>query len=480
MNRISRCQLLGLLLISVCVGAVSAQEHGGYLGRPGGYFNGRHIGYVPKHEKVDCQAGCAVCAEATVPPLESEHAHLLTVDQVNYQQPVSVSEDAHVDGVDIYEGQLIDENGEYLETYPDSYGPTHPKMETSTTSLIYGGIEYLHWWTTGMDIPALVTTSPAADQGILGAPGTSVLFGEEGLNQNGRPGGRLTLGRMLNPDCGQGLEVTFLRLAEESEQFVASGADYSVLARPFFNTVSGQQDSRRIVFPGVVEGSLNVISSTEFETFQAVFRQVYAEIPGVRADYFFGYRYADLKDFIRVNEATVSLSGPTIGSTFSLYDQFESENKFHGGEFGIRIIKQKNFCWSFECSAQIALGNTQSLVQIDGQTVATARDGSSTTTDVGLLTQESNIGEYQVDKFSGIAEFGINARRHFVCGLDAKIGYTAFFWSDVIRAGDQMDLDINTTQIPPGQLQGPPAPIFPAETSSFWAHGLNVGLEYSY
>ena len=314
----------------------------------------------------------------------------------------------------------------------------------------------------------------------MGAPGTTVLFGNEGLNQDGRSGGRLTLGRMLNPDCGQGLEVTFLRLVEESEQFSASGADYSVLARPFFNTVSGQQDSQRIVFPGLVEGSLNVISSTEFETFEAVFRQVYVDIPGVRADYFVGYRYADLKDFIRVNESKVSLSGPTIGSTFSLYDEFESENKFHGGEFGIRIIKQKNFCWSFECSAQIALGNTQSLVQIDGQTISTARDGSSTTTDIGLLTQESNIGEYQVDKFSGIAEFGINARRHFVCGLDARIGYTAFFWSDVIRAGDQIDLDINTTQIPPGQLQGAPAPIFTAETSSFWAHGLNVGLEYSY
>lgn len=235
-----------------------------------------------------------------------------------------------------------------------------------------------------------------------------------------------------------------------------------------------------MVFPELVEGSVTTISSTEFQTFEAVFRQVYAEIPGVRADYFFGYRYADLKDLIRVDESTVSLSGPTIGSTFSLVDQFDSENEFHGGEFGIRLIKQKNFCWSLECSAQIALGNTRSLVHIDGQTIASSRDGDSTTIDHGLLTQGTNIGDYKVDKFSGIAELGVNARRHFACGLSARIGYTALFWSDVIRAGDQIDLDINTTQIVPGQLDGSPAPLFTAETSNFWAQGLNVGLEYSF
>ena len=48
------------------------------------------------------------------------------------------------------------------------------------------GAEYLLWSAKGDKLPPLVTTSPAGTPaplaGVLGAPGTSVLFGDESVN----------------------------------------------------------------------------------------------------------------------------------------------------------------------------------------------------------------------------------------------------------------------------------------------------------
>ena len=60
----------------------------------------------------------------------------------------------------------------------------------------YGGFwitgEYLNWSAKGDKLPPLVTTSPPgtplAQAGVLGAPGTSVLFGDESVNDRWRSG----------------------------------------------------------------------------------------------------------------------------------------------------------------------------------------------------------------------------------------------------------------------------------------------------
>ena len=47
-----------------------------------------------------------------------------------------------------------------------------------------------------------------------------------------------------------------------------------------------------------------------------------------------------------------------------------------------------------------------------------------------------------------------------------------------IHAGEQIDLGINPTQIPPGSLVGEARPIFPFRDSDFWAQGLHFGVEF--
>ena len=61
--------------------------------------------------------------------------------------------------------------------------------------------EFLAWWSKGFATPPLLTTSPAgtdaSQAGVLGTPGTSVLFGGKDLSGGFRPGERITFGAWL-------------------------------------------------------------------------------------------------------------------------------------------------------------------------------------------------------------------------------------------------------------------------------------------
>ena len=194
-------------------------------------------------------------------------------------------------------------------------------------------------------------------------------------------------------------------------------------------------------------------------------------------DFLLGYRFAELEDGLRISDSSTATSGPTVGATLDIFDEFVTENRFHGAQVGLHVIRRRNPCWSFEFIAKVALGNTRFGGVVAGQTTATTAAGDSNTIPVGLLAQTTNIGTYDDDDFSTLAELGVSLRRHLRCGLTATFGYTFLHWSDVLRAGEQIDESVNLSQIPPGTLTGSARPSFPFDTTSFWAQGLNLGLE---
>ena len=50
----------------------------------------------------------------------------------------------------------------------------------------------------------------------------------------------------------------------------------------------------------------------------------------------------------------------------------------------------------------------------------------------------------------------------------------------VARPGDQIDRNINTSQLPPGDLSGIASPEMSFVTSDFWAQCLSFGLDYRF
>ena len=145
-------------------------------------------------------------------------------------------------------------------------------------------------------------------------------------------------------------------------------------------------------------------------------------------------------------------------------------NCFNGVEFGVDWQRPISALWTLELLGKVALGNTNSVVRIDGQNTIITQEGSSVTHN-GLLTRASNIGTHKRNSFATVTEIGVGVRRRFTCNLEATFGYTFIYWSDVLRAGSQVDLDVDTEQIVA-------RPTVPMTSTDFWAQGLHFGLKY--
>lgn len=450
--------------------ALAQSESDGTASRtPGVQHGDKFIGFVPAHLKgkpTQQRSHSITPASSTTPPSESSS----NVSTVAYDEYI-LAEPPLPPG---FEGEMID-LGEDVKG---------SKLWVGDSSCYWLRAEYLLWWTSGMDTPPLVTTSQPgtlqAQAGVLGQPETTILFGNGDLADQARSGARFTFGKWLGPAQCNGIEVNYMALGNESEAFNAGLNQFNILARPFFDTVGNAQDSRLIAFPGLVQGTLNAVASSEFQGGEVLYRRRGRESWGCHLDWVVGYRVAELKDQVRIVESTASLSGPTAGMTFDLFDQFDTRNTFHGAEFGIVGDWQIDNCWSCDAFAKFAIGGTTYTAGIAGQTTTTDVAGASTTAQGGLLAQGTNINNYRWDDFASMGEFGFTLRRQLACGLSATVGYNFLYWSNVARAGEIIDTTINTSQIPPGTLVGTARPTILQRTDDFWAQGLRFGLEYRY
>ena len=351
-------------------------------------------------------------------------------------------------------------------------------------SRVWGRAEYLGWWVDGMDTPPLVTTSPddtpREQAGVLGEAGTEILFGGSGLCSDGRSGGRFQLGMWLDPCDTHGVEATYLALGQETETFAGSSDEFTILARPFFDIENGVQASRLIAYPDFSSGSVSVAADTEFKGVEVLFRQAAVRSCSSNLDFLLGWRWAQLDDTLRIEESTLSGDDhPAPNTAIDLLDRFDTENSFHGLEFGVSLQRRMSAWWSFDVLGKTAIGNTKSVADVFGQTTTTAND-ETTVTAGGLLAQPTNMGRYNRSSFAGISELQITLRRQIHVGLELTFGYTLIYWSDLARAGDQIDSDVNLSQRPPGPLVGAPRPEFEFRPTNFWAQGMNIGLHYRF
>src|SRR5262249_6596375 len=114
----------------------------------------------------------------------------------------------------------------------------------------------------------------------------------------------------------------------------------------------------------------------------------------------------------------------------------------------------------------------------------TLTDGTVVVLPGGLLALPTNIGDHSHDEFSVVPEFRINLGYQVTEHLRAFVGYTFLYWTQVVRPGEQINLNVNSTQIATsllfGPLAGPAQPSFSFRHSDFWAQGLNLGVEFRF
>ena len=215
-------------------------------------------------------------------------------------------------------------------------------------------------------------------------------------------------------------------------------------------------------------------------------RRVMLDAPCRRLQAVGGFQFARLEDDLGITDfrrVTGTGSGLVVGTTIDGFDRFETDNQFSGVAVGM-LGSARNRAWTLDVGMQLALGNNRAKVRIDGSTTAVVplpNGGTDTSTTAGgLLALPTNIGNYEDDIFAVIPQLNVALGYHFNPQTRAIVGYRFFYWSQVARSADQIDLGVNLSQLDPGGLNGEPRPEFEFLLADFWAQGINVGLDYRF
>jgi hypothetical protein len=341
------------------------------------------------------------------------------------------------------------------------------------------------WWTKDLPLPPLVTAGPPGSLGILGNPGTTTLFGGNDVDFDERHGGRFTAGLWLN-DCQTfGLEGSYFFLAGESEGFAASSPGLPVLARPFTDALTGTPTAQVVAFPGLVGGTVTATASSRLQGYEAnALCNLCCSCNG-RIDMLAGFRYLELDEGLGITEdvGVGPIALPLANNRVTLFDQFDTRNRFYGGQLGAR--GEYWFGRLFvNVVGKVALGSTEQVVGIQGGTTVIPPVGPAALANSGLLALSSNSGRFRRNEFSVVPEVGVNMGVQVTQGVRAFVGYTFLYWTEVARPGDQLDLVLNPNRIPTsttfGVPGGPARPAFLFRDTDFWAQGINLGLQVRY
>ncbi len=344
--------------------------------------------------------------------------------------------------------------------------------------------DYLVWYERDMDTIPLATTSTgipatnADDLLDLDAAETSVLFGGRGLSDDPLNGWRLEVGAWLDAGATFGIFGRYFEVEDRSFGFAANSNQFDFLGIPFFNADDASEDALELVVQGERTGAVAIEIEGGLRNWEILFRQLSETGSNYRLDWVYGYRNLRLFEDLRLDASTtnfVPLGNIAQDTSISLNDTFRVKNQFHGVDFGVTGHSHEG-CWSLDFLLKVALGVMDQEVTVDGQQFNIIPGTDPAINIGGLFSQETNIGKNDENTFSVIPEFNINLGYAITPNLDFTIGYTFIFVSDVIRAGSAIDRSIDIGLLADLDPVNSSRPQINFDDTSYYIHGLNLGL----
>jgi hypothetical protein len=365
----------------------------------------------------------------------------------------------------------------------------------------YLSAEYLLWWMRGVSLPPLVTAAnvpanpdPTVIYGALGQPGTTLLYGNNTVNNGPASGLRVMGGWWFGEDHCFGLELGGFFLGPQYSGFTASsngGPGNLLLGRPFFNTATGAPD-REIVAgyqisnpANVAAGMVSVFTHSFLWGAQANARTNLCCGCNYYVDLLAGFLAVGLDESLTINENILLPNGGTFrgtpvvpGTSIAVSDHVATRNTFYGGQIG-GDGEYRFGRWNLGLRSTIAFGTVHQVADIQGFTTITAPGSPPQTLSGGLLALPSNIGHHSQNRFAVIPQVTATVGYQFTDHLRGFVGYNFLYWSTVLRPGNQLDTTVNPNLIPPPTgVTSPARPAFHFNGSDFWAQGIIFGLEY--
>jgi Putative beta barrel porin-7 (BBP7) len=388
---------------------------------------------------------------------------------------------------------------------------------------VWARAEYLLWWTKSSPNPTPLATSVAPGTpgggtptpGAVGGAGTSVVIGGDDLDLGTRQGVQGTIGFWFDRCHTIGLEGSYFYLGTTSvnqEAISLGGAAAPTLQTPFFDVTgastggtpgpSAMLPALATIFavPGglsnnlITHDTLNVTSRLQGADGYGLFNIGRSGL--AQWDFMFGFRWLALGedlDYSSTNETNNQAQSHVVFNTF---DSFSTSNNFYGALLGVRFETSPDDGrggWRgglyYRADFKLGLGDTVERTNIDGFTQTNLGNpllGSPVNYAGGAFTQLSNLGGHDSDHFAVLPEVNLTVGYAVNTWARVFIGYDFLYISDVLRPGDQIDGGVNLFRSSLVQQANPaiaaPAtdpsrPTFSASQTSFWAQGLNLGME---
>jgi hypothetical protein len=345
---------------------------------------------------------------------------------------------------------------------------------------------YLLWFLKDSKVPPLVTTGPAtAGAGSFAAPGTQVLFGGDSLDHSALSGGKFTLALSLPRWSDWTWETTYFFLGRRINDNTFASDSFPVLARPITNITNGAAESIPVAFPGTFAGRVDVEDRIRLWGIESFFRKRMMNQSWINVDWLAGYRHLQLEQDLNIRQTRSGLAGAPAGQagiSVIATDHFGTRNQFNGGLLGIETETRWRR-WTLGTSYKLSMGNVHQTLDVAGSQVFIP-SGATTGSASGILALPSNIGSYSRDSFTVVPELGVKLGLNITERFQIYVGYSFLYFGSVVRPGDQIDIDINRTQVAvPGSIPTPSGaarPVVPFRTTDFWAQGANFGLEFRY
>lgn len=333
----------------------------------------------------------------------------------------------------------------------------------------WGSLEYLLWWRDSRSTPPLVTTTTTIVNqdvdGELGQANTRVLLGSGQYNDHLQPGGRIDLGYWLDPCQSWGIGMRFAALGDDDLNYIAGSAVNPVLTVPFFNLdpAVNAQDTLVVAHPlDNTSGSIQVLGHNEVNLGDVYVRLVGARSDRYRVDIIGGYEFSNILDDMTLRTSTTSGQTDIV-----VRDRFRAKNSYQGGVIGL-MSQYDRGPWSVNLLGKVGLVNAEQTVIIDGLTTIGGTPQSLT----GLFAQTSNSATITRNRFAAIPELTANWV-YKIGRANLTVGYSAIYWSNTARAGDQINPMVDPTQA----TARPPRQIV---SDNYFVHGVNFGLAWQY
>ncbi|HYT91398.1 MAG TPA: BBP7 family outer membrane beta-barrel protein [Gemmataceae bacterium] len=353
---------------------------------------------------------------------------------------------------------------------------------------------FLLWWLRSAPPTGPLVTTGGPNAGILNNPDTQILLGNDRFNFSGQTGITLEAGVWLDELHQWGLSASGFLLERTSQGtlFQSNAAGVPLLARPFTNvtkTTPSKEDSLVVAAPGVAAGTINVWTNTQLWGAELnIFRNL-VYTPQWNIHVLAGFRYLDLRDDLNIFQSSTRF---TDGTT-EVADRFTTRNQLYLGEVGA------TFEWAqgpfiVDLWSKVGLGPNHERGRNLGETLL---PGAANAVPGGLLALPptatlsskpglpvGNFGVHRTDWFVIVPEVGLDVGLQVTDHLRLSAGYSFLYINNVIRPGNQVNLNVNPSLVPSATAFGSPSgagqPSVLTKTEDFWAHGLRVMIEFRF